>query len=247
MTEPRLIKPLAKHAYSIALEAKGQGRPIKVSPSLLSADPKELDREILKLCRAGADLIHLDIMDGQFVPNITVGEDLVKRVKDISTVPLDVHLMIQNVEQHAEKFIKAGADLVTFHIESEGFDSQLPHYLKSLRNIRVGASIVPETPAAKLQDLLKEIDFVLVMTVNPGLGGQKFLFSQIPKIKDIKNMIGANTQSNKHIDIAVDGGINPSTAKICIEAGANILVSGSYIFGEPFLPYKDKIDLLKGI
>jgi ribulose-phosphate 3-epimerase len=196
---------------------------IKVAPSILSADFSCLDREIKKVELAGADLLHIDIMDGHFVPNITIGPVVVKHIRKVTHLPLDVHLMIEKPQKLIKVFVDAGSDMITMHIETVSvaeFKRQAA-YLKE-RGIKIGISLNPATPLAKIKGLLKYVDFVLVMSVNPGFSGQKFIPSALSKIKKLRSIFKG--------DIAVDGGVNGEVAPQLIRAGANILASGSYIF-----------------
>lgn len=215
---------------------------IKISSSILSADFSCLGDEVKKLCDAGTDYIHIDVMDGHFVPNITIGPDVVKSIKKCSRVPLDVHLMIDDVSKYAERFIDAGADILTFHYESIESPRDLIKYIRSLSSIKVGISIIPATSAEVLHDLLDEIDLVLVMTVNPGFANQSFLHNQLQKISQLKDMI---SKLNKQIDIAVDGGINLETAAMSLVHGATTLISGSYIFADRDNQYRNAISSLR--
>ena len=196
---------------------------IKVAPSILSADFSCLDKEIRKVESAGADLIHVDVMDGHFVPNITIGPVVVKFIRKVTKLPLDVHLMIENPERYVDAFVDAGADMITVHIEVVT-SSQLKALGAKLKKkgIKLGISLNPATPLVKIKKSLKLVDFVLVMSVNPGFGGQSFIAGAVPKIKQLRSIFKK--------DISVDGGINDKTAKSVIDAGANILVAGSYIF-----------------
>jgi len=196
---------------------------IKVAPSILSADFSCLDKEIKKVENAGADLIHVDVMDGHFVPNITIGPVVVRFIRKVTKLPLDVHLMIENPGKYADVFVDAGADMLTVHIEVVTVRQlkALGAKLKKKR-VKLGISLNPATPLAKIKNCLKLVDFVLIMSVNPGFGGQAFIPGAVPKIKQLRSIF------NK--DISVDGGINDKTAKLVIEAGANILAAGSYIF-----------------
>lgn len=209
---------------------------IKISPSILSADFSQLGAEVRALCRAGADYIHVDVMDGHFVPNITFGPCVVEKIKQASTVPLDVHLMISRPDKYMKDFIKAGADLLTLHVEAEGFNHSLIEQIKS-HGIKAGIAISPNTSVKALDDLIDIVDLVLVMTVEPGFASQRFLSDQLEKICAIKAKAGFE------LLIAVDGGINESTAKDCVKAGANLLVAGSYIFKSK--DYKENLDLLR--
>ena len=197
---------------------------ILVAPSILSADFSCLDREIKRVEDAGADLLHVDVMDGHFVPNITIGPVVVKYLKKAARIPLDVHLMIENPERFIDAFIEAGSDMITVHIETIS-NAELKTQSLKLRgkNIKFGVSLNPGTPLDKIKDVLSDVDFVLVMSVNPGFSGQAFIQEAVPKIKELRLIFKG--------DIAVDGGINEKTARLVIEAGANILAAGSYVFG----------------
>jgi ribulose-phosphate 3-epimerase len=218
---------------------------IKVSPSLLSADFANLSQEIKDLCAAGADFLHIDVMDGHFVPNITIGPCVIESLKKHSSVPLDVHLMINNVEKHVDQFIKAGADMITFHLEATNASYRLIQHIKSF-GVKVGISIVPSTPASHLEDLIKEVDLVLIMTVEPGFGGQSFISSQLTKISQVQAMI---KETGKKIYLAVDGGINKEIAKKVILHGANFIITGSYILGgeKSLSEYQHRINSLKNL
>lgn len=198
---------------------------IIVSPSILSADFANLERDIKKVENNGADWIHVDVMDGHFVPNITIGIPVVKAIKAITNIPLDVHLMIENPQKYIEDFAKAGADIITFHYEAvQKYDVRnIINLIKSF-GIKAGLSIKPKTSPEKVFEFLQELDLLLVMTVEPGFGGQKFMQDCAEKIKIIK------THSKHELIIQVDGGINETTGKLCIKYGANSLVAGSYIY-----------------
>jgi ribulose-phosphate 3-epimerase len=196
---------------------------VKVAPSILSADFSCLDREIKKIELAGADMIHIDVMDGHFVPNITIGPVVVKYIRKVTKLPLDVHLMIEKPQKFIDAFVAAGSNMITLHIETintTNFKLQAAHLKK--KNIKVGISLNPATPLTKIKELLQYVDFVLVMSVNPGFSGQEFIPSVIPKIKKLRSIFSG--------DISVDGGVNDKVAPRLIRAGANILASGSYIF-----------------
>lgn len=197
---------------------------IRIAPSILSADFSKLAFELKKVEAAGADLIHVDIMDGHFVPNITIGPVVVKYIRKATSLPLDVHLMIENPAKYIDAFVKAGSDMITVHIETVTI-KELAAIAKGLKKSRVklGISLNPGTPLAKIIKALPLVDFVLVMSVNPGFGGQDFIPSALNKIRSLRLIFKK--------DIAVDGGINNLTAKLVIEAGANVLAAGSYIFG----------------
>lgn len=196
---------------------------IKVAPSILSADFSCLDKEIEKIEKAGADMIHIDVMDGHFVPNITIGPVVVKHIRKVTDLPLDVHLMIEKPQNFIDNFVAAGADMITVHIETMSVSS-IRHQVPRLKakGIKMGVSLNPATPLKKIKKSLAYIDFVLVMSVNPGFGGQKFIPAVLPKIKKLRSVFSG--------DISVDGGINDKVAPNLIKAGANILAAGSYIF-----------------
>ena len=216
---------------------------IKIAPSILSADFRKLEKEIVSVEEAGADLIHIDVMDGHFVPNITIGPCVIEQIKKHSSAPLDVHLMIDNPEKHIEAFVKAGADILTFHLEATNFSFRLLKYIKSY-GIKAGISIVPSTPASMLEPLIDEVDLVLVMTVDPGFAGQSFIHTQLEKIAQIHQMI---KKTKKDILLAVDGGINDHTIQTVISNGANFIIAGSHIFnnGHNLESYHQKISSLR--
>jgi ribulose-phosphate 3-epimerase len=198
-----------------------------VAPSILAADWKNLEFEIQSVAEAGADWIHLDVMDGQFVPPITFGPKLVEAAKSSCSLPLDVHLMIQNPEAQIEVFAAAGADTITVHLEACPHIHRVIQEIKSAK-VRAGVAINPGTPVSSLLPILEDIDLALIMTVNPGWGGQKFIESSISKIKELKD---ACIQRNLDIDIEVDGGVDAKTGARAVRAGANVLVAGTSVFG----------------
>jgi len=200
---------------------------MKISPSILSADFSRLGEEIQNIEKAGADYIHLDVMDGSFVPNITIGNEVVKNLRKKTALPFDVHLMINNPDNHIKAFADAGSDIITIHAEASIHLDRSLDLIKSFGK-KVGVSIVPSTHEDVLDYVLEKLDLILVMTVNPGFGGQKFLSSQLRKIENLRKKID---KSGKKIELEVDGGINEETSKIVASAGADVLVSGSYIFG----------------
>jgi ribulose-phosphate 3-epimerase len=199
---------------------------IKISPSILSADFSILGDEIKSLEQAGADLIHIDVMDGHFVPNITMGPPIIKMVRKCTKLPFDVHLMISPVEKYIKAFADAGSDIITIHPEATDNLKRAVGTIKSLGK-KAGVSLNPKTPISALMDVINDIDLILIMSVNPGFAGQSFMSEVLPKVTELRKMI--NDKKLK-IDIEIDGGINFETAPLAVKAGANILVSGTTIF-----------------
>lgn len=197
---------------------------IKVAASILSADFSCLADEVKRVENAGADLIHVDVMDGHFVPNITIGPLVVRSLRKVTKLPLDVHLMIENPDKYVQGFVEAGSDMITMHIETIDADNfiKISKDLK-IKKVLAGVSLNPDTDLEKIKPVLSDVDFVLVMSVFPGFGGQEFIPESVEKIKQLRSIFKG--------DISVDGGINDKTAKQVIAAGANILAAGSYIFG----------------
>ena len=214
---------------------------ILISPSILAGDFSQLGKDIQKLEDAGADMIHVDVMDGHFVPNITIGPPVIKSLRKYTDLPFDVHLMISPVHKYIEDFSKAGSDIITIHPEATENLKDSIDLIKSLGK-KVGLSLNPDTPIDKIEKYLDQIDLVLVMTVYPGFGGQKFISKVLNKIKNLKNI---KDENKFRFDIEVDGGVNFENNKLAIEAGANILVSGTTIFKNNDGDIKKNIDLLR--
>jgi len=216
--------------------------PVRIAPSILSADFARLGEEVRAIDEAGADWIHVDVMDGHFVPNISFGPAVMKAVRPITTKPFDVHLMIEPVDPYLDAFAEAGANCISVHVEAG------PHVHRSVQRIkalgcRAGVVLCPATPAKMLDYLLDTVDLVLVMSVNPGFGGQHFIPSQLKKIAAIRKMIDA---TGRAIDLEVDGGIVPETARQCIDAGADALVAGTAVFRGGPAAYAANIAALRG-
>ena len=214
---------------------------IKISPSILSADFSKLGNEIQDLEKAGADFIHIDVMDGHFVPNITIGPEVINKLRKHTSLPFDVHLMISPVHDFIKNFAEAGADIITIHPEAT---KNLIDSIKKIRsyNKKVGVSLNPETSVDEVLPILNLIDLVLIMSVNPGFGGQKFMPEVLDKIKKLKKI---QNKENIDFDIEIDGGINFDNCQLAIEAGANILVSGTTVFKSNDGDIKKNINLLK--
>ena len=216
---------------------------IQISPSILSADFSQLGNEIKRLNDAGADMIHVDVMDGHFVPNLTIGPPVIKALKKNSSVPFDVHLMISPVHKYIEAYANAGADIITIHPEATDDLQKSIDKIKELKK-KVGVSLNPETKVDMIKKSLSEIDLVLIMSVNPGFGGQKFMPEVLNKIKEL---VQIREKEKLIFDIEIDGGINFDNSKLAIEAGANILVSGTTIFKSNDGNIKKNIDLLRTV
>jgi len=212
---------------------------IKVAPSILSADILHLESEIRAIEKAGPDWLHLDIMDGHFVPNLTFGPKLVRSLRGITKLPLDVHLMLDNPQSFIERFARAGADNITVHAEVSVPVQQLHEIVKSFGK-KFGVSIKPDTPLSMIEDYLSEIDILLIMTVYPGFGGQEFIESVVPKIAEASRL---KKENGYRYEIEVDGGLNEKTAKIAVANGATMIVAGEYIFGSK--DYEKAVDSLR--
>ncbi len=197
---------------------------VKIAPSILSADFSKLGQEVSSLDKAGCDLIHIDVMDGHFVPNITMGPSVIKSIRKYSKKVFDVHLMIDPVLKYIPDFVKSGSDIITIHHEISEDVADIIKLIKKL-NKKVGISIKPSTSAKVIEKYIDDVNLILIMTVEPGFGGQSFIYEQLKKIEYIRNLV-----DDRNIDIEVDGGIDLITGKLAVEAGANILVSGSTIF-----------------
>lgn len=211
----------------------------KISTSILSADFSRLGEEVTNISNAGSDYIHIDIMDGHFVPNLSFGAKIVKDIRKYSDKPFDVHLMIENPDFFIEEFAKAGADIISVQYEAVVHLNRSIQLIKS-QNKKAGVVLNPSTSESVLEYMIEDLDLITVMTVNPGFGGQKFIYSQLKKIEKIRKMID---KTGRNIDLEVDGGINDSNAKSVVNAGANVLVAGSYILSSK--DYKKAIDSLR--
>jgi ribulose-phosphate 3-epimerase len=223
----------------LKIESRGINM-VKIAPSILSADFAKLGDEIKAVEQAGADYIHIDVMDGHFVPNITIGPLIVEAIRPITELPLDVHLMIENPDQYIDAFANAGANYITVHVETCRHLHRTINHIKSF-GIKAGVVLNPATPVESIQHVLGDIDMVLLMSVNPGFGGQKFIPEVLPKIRKVKEMADAK---GLIIEIEIDGGVNPETAKLCIDAGANVLVAGSAIYNQE--DYAKAISSIRG-
>ncbi len=200
----------------------------KIAPSILAADFARLKDEIIDVDQGGADYIHIDVMDGHFVPNITIGPLIVEAIRPITTLPLDVHLMIEEPDRYVDAFVSAGADIITVHVETCKHLHRTIDAIKK-KGVKAGVVINPATPAESIYPILKDVDLVLFMTVNPGFGGQKFITNVIDKIKQVDKW---RQDFAPHVEFEVDGGVNEQTAELCINAGVDVLVAGSAIFNQ---------------
>jgi ribulose-phosphate 3-epimerase len=200
---------------------------IKIAPSILSADFSQLGEEIKKVESAGADMIHIDVMDGHFVPNLTFGPPVIAALRKVTKLPFDVHLMVKNPQDLIDPFVKAGADIITLHAETSPHLHRLIQNVKEL-GVKAAVALNPSTPLSTIEEILDQLDMILIMSVNPGFGGQQFISSALNKIERLRAVLN---QRNLSVDIQVDGGINERTAAQVVAAGANILVAGSAIYG----------------
>lgn len=213
----------------------------KIAPSILSADFSKLGEEILAVEAAGADWIHIDVMDGHFVPNITIGPGPIQSLRKITRLPFDVHLMIENPERYIDSFADAGSDVITVHVEAARHLHRTIAHIRE-RGIKAGVSLNPATPLVQVEPILNDVDVLLIMTVNPGFGGQKFIRSALPKIRKAREMVNSTAPN---VAIEVDGGVTLHNIKSIAEAGADIIVAGASVFGSG--NYKQTIGSMKAI
>ena len=214
---------------------------VKIAPSILAADLLDIKNEVINVDDAGAEFIHIDVMDGHFVPNLSFGYNMVKTLRPITNKVLDVHLMISPVEPFIKEFINAGSDIISFHPEADKNTKEIISTIKK-SNCKVGIAVHPNIKIEEIKEFLNDVDLVIIMTVIPGFGGQKFLEDQVQKISELKEI---RKNINANYEIEIDGGINYQTSKICIDKGADILVAGSYVYGAPKEEYKDKINSIR--
>ncbi len=214
---------------------------IKIAPSILAANLLKIEQEVLNVVKAGADYLHIDIMDGHYVPNITFGSNFVKSIRPISNITLDVHLMISPVKQYIESFVKAGADIVSFHPEADSSPEEIIEEIKSL-GCKCGIAVHPKIEIKDIEKYIPLIDLIVVMTVVPGFGGQSFMENQLTKISTLNEL---RAKESLEFEIEIDGGINNKTSRLCVDKGADVLVAGSYIYNSPESDYKKLINSLR--
>ena len=214
---------------------------IKIAPSILAANLLKIEQEVLNVVEAGADYLHIDIMDGHYVPNITFGSNFVKSIRPISNITLDVHLMISPVKQYVESFVKAGADIISFHPEADSNPEKIIEKIKS-SDCRCGIAVHPKIEIKDIEKYIPLIDLIIVMTVVPGFGGQNFMENQLTKISKLNEL---RVKKGLEFEIEIDGGINNKTSRLCIDKGADVLVAGSYIYNSPESDYKKLINSLR--
>ena len=214
---------------------------IKIAPSILAANLLKIEQEVLNVVEAGADYLHIDIMDGHYVPNITFGSNFVKSIRPISNITLDVHLMITPVNKYIESFINAGADIISFHPEADSNPEKIIEKIKSL-DCKCGIAVHPNIEIKEIEKYIPLIDLIIVMTVVPGFGGQNFMENQLTKISNLNEL---RTKEGHEFEIEIDGGINNKTSRLCIDRGADVLVAGSYIYNSHESNYKKLINSLR--
>ena len=214
---------------------------IKIAPSILAANLLKIEQEVLNVVEAGADYLHIDIMDGHYVPNITFGSNFVKSIRPISNITLDVHLMISPVKKYVESFVNAGSDIISFHPEADSNPEKIIEEIKSL-GCKCGIAVHPKIEIKDIEKYIPLIDLIIVMTVVPGFGGQNFMENQLTKISKLNEL---RVKEGLEFEIEIDGGINNKTSRLCIDKGADVLVAGSYIYNSPESDYKKLINSLR--